>query len=123
MVRKKIIIGITMGDPAGIGPEIIVRYFQENNPHRGYNILIIGDRSIFDEIAKRINVYPSSNFHFISSFSEARFDGGLINVFDEYSANFYLRYIGQRKCLKCLTLFCIYVRVITIVFSDFIFSR
>ena len=82
MVRKKIIIGITMGDPAGIGPEIIVRYFQENNPHSGYDILIIGDRSILDEIAKRINVYPSSNFHSISSLSEVRFDEGLINVLD-----------------------------------------
>ncbi|MCK4346392.1 MAG: hypothetical protein KAX05_14005, partial [Bacteroidales bacterium] len=42
---------------------------------------------------------------------------GLINVFDEYSANFYLRYIGQTKCLKCLTLFCIYERVSAIVFQ------
>ena len=82
MVRKKIIIGITMGDPAGIGPEIIVRYFQENNPHRGYDIVIIGDRNILDEIAKHINIYPSSKLHSISSLSEARFDEGLINVFD-----------------------------------------
>jgi len=37
--------------------------------------------------------------------------------FDEFIANFYLRYIGQRKCLKCLTHFCIYVRVSTIVFQ------
>jgi len=82
MVKKKIIIGITMGDPAGIGPEIIVRYFQENKAHRGDDILIIGDESILDEIAKRIYGYPSSNFHSISFFSEARFDEGLINVLD-----------------------------------------
>ena len=36
-------IGVTMGDPAGIGPEIVARLFAETPPARA---LVIGDAGV-----------------------------------------------------------------------------
>ena len=46
MGKKKIIIGITMGDPAGIGPEIILRFFQKHIPPLKY---LLHAEDIFDK--------------------------------------------------------------------------
>ena len=46
MTRKNTItIGITMGDPSGIGPEIILKSF-EKSVIRNYRIVVIGDYNI-----------------------------------------------------------------------------
>lgn len=50
MAKKR--IGITMGDPAGIGPEIIVKAFAEEDIYKICNPLVIGDRAIIKEVIK-----------------------------------------------------------------------
>ena len=47
---QKIKIGITMGDPAGIGPEIIARIATRGVISRLGEVLVIGDRWVFDKI-------------------------------------------------------------------------
>lgn len=44
----KPIIGITMGDPAGIGPEIIVKALMNNEIHRTCSPIIIGDLKVIE---------------------------------------------------------------------------
>ncbi len=42
-------IGITMGCPAGIGPEIIFRYFQQLPPKPLYETIVLGDLSVLEK--------------------------------------------------------------------------
>lgn len=55
-------IGITMGCPVGIGPEIIVRYFAENSLPVGIQPVVIGDRGVLVRIANQLGL-PS---HFVT---------------------------------------------------------
>jgi 4-hydroxythreonine-4-phosphate dehydrogenase len=45
-------IGITMGDPAGIGPEIIAKALTKSRINRLTKFLIIGDRWVFDKATR-----------------------------------------------------------------------
>ena len=47
------IIGITMGDPAGIGPEIIVKSLMKNRNFKDYSIIVIGDSNCLRNEAKK----------------------------------------------------------------------
>lgn len=50
-------IGITMGCPVGIGPEIILRYFSaaEQNTHK-QPVIVIGDRDVLEFQAGHLNI-------------------------------------------------------------------
>ena len=50
------VIGITMGCPAGIGPEIILRYFAETTPPTGTTPVVLGDRSILAKCAADLGI-------------------------------------------------------------------
>ncbi|HMK65258.1 MAG TPA: 4-hydroxythreonine-4-phosphate dehydrogenase PdxA [Thermodesulfobacteriota bacterium] len=50
---KRPIIAITMGDPAGIGPEIIIKALNNNSVLEACQPLIIGDRQIMEAAARR----------------------------------------------------------------------
>lgn len=54
MAKKR--IAITMGDPAGIGPEIIVKAFAEEDIYKICNPIVIGDRAIIKEVIKVIGM-------------------------------------------------------------------
>ena len=47
------IIALTMGDPAGIGPEIIVKAFQDEALPLQSRALVIGDARILQKTAKK----------------------------------------------------------------------
>ncbi len=53
--HKKPLIGITMGDGAGIGPEVICKTFMRQTFRRFSNIIIIGKKSVFDKTIKHYN--------------------------------------------------------------------
>jgi len=50
---KRPLIGITMGDPSGVGPEIISKLFLEDNLLTFCNPIIIGDMKVLSEYADR----------------------------------------------------------------------
>lgn len=79
---KEPIIGITMGDAAGVGPEIIVRFFHQEPAAagRGQRSLLIGDLGILQEVAARLGIGQSLKFCPISSPSEAEFKPDVVNV-------------------------------------------
>jgi len=81
MIRKsKPAIGITMGDPSGIGPEIILKSF-ERSAIRKNKIVVIGDYGImqtaFDLL--KINTFKLNR---ISDVNESIFDQGTLNILD-----------------------------------------
>jgi len=51
---SKPIIAITMGDAAGIGPELIVKVLTHGNTYEKCNPLVIGDPKVIEDIAGRI---------------------------------------------------------------------
>ena len=53
MQRKaEINIGLTMGDPNGIGPEILLRALEYIHPFQAWQPLIFGDTEILTEMNK-----------------------------------------------------------------------
>jgi len=59
------LIGITMGDPAGIGPEIIVKALNQPHVHRVCRPVIIGDRTIMEKVIaltkSPLSIFPISH--------------------------------------------------------------
>jgi 4-hydroxythreonine-4-phosphate dehydrogenase len=47
---KKTRVGITMGDPSGVGPEIIIKALNEPSVNKLADFIIIGDRWVFGKI-------------------------------------------------------------------------
>lgn len=80
-MSKKLTIGITMGDPASIGPEITVKALAKQEVYDGCNPLIIGDACVM-EAAVRIVGREDIKINAISSVQEARFQYGTIDVYD-----------------------------------------
>jgi 4-hydroxythreonine-4-phosphate dehydrogenase len=51
---KKPLIAITMGDPAGVGPEIILKTLDDPQVKRACRLLIFGDRQVLESTARRL---------------------------------------------------------------------
>jgi len=77
---EKPVIAITMGDPASIGPEIAVKALLDKNIMSICRPLIIGDSSVFEQIIEKLQLKAS--VHTVHSVDEAKFEAGVIDVFD-----------------------------------------
>jgi 4-hydroxythreonine-4-phosphate dehydrogenase len=51
---KKPLIAVTMGDPAGIGPEIILKALDDPRIKKVCRLLIFGDREVLESTARRL---------------------------------------------------------------------
>jgi 4-hydroxy-L-threonine phosphate dehydrogenase PdxA len=49
---KRPLIAVTMGDPAGIGPEIVVKALQDEEVMAASRPLVIGDRGVLEQAAR-----------------------------------------------------------------------
>jgi len=80
MLKDKPVVGISMGDPAGVGPEIVVRALMRKSIHEKCNPIIIGDaRTIGKEIEK---YSPGKSMNVVRTVEECRFQENRINLFD-----------------------------------------
>ena len=52
-MQKKPIIGITMGDPAGIGPEVVVKALMDKKVRQSCLPLVFGSYNIIFSAAKK----------------------------------------------------------------------
>jgi len=77
---NKPIIAITMGDPAGVGPEVTVKALAEEKTHRLWRPLVVGDAGVLARASHRLGtplvVRP------IAQVSDACFERGTLDVFD-----------------------------------------
>lgn len=80
ITEKAITIGITMGDPSGIGPEIILKSFQ-NRKLRNSRIIVIGDFNVMLAAYKMLNI-KSFKLNRILNPRESLFNSGLLNILD-----------------------------------------
>lgn len=79
-MSKLPVIGITMGDPASIGPEIAVKALLNKSIYEICKPFIVGDASVFNQIINKLEL--NAKVHSIASVSEAGFEFGVIDVFD-----------------------------------------
>lgn len=79
---KKMIIGITMGDPASIGPEITVKTLADKIIYDKCQPIVVGDVSVMEEAVKIVGKENDIKIHGISSVDEALFKPGIIDVYD-----------------------------------------
>ena len=80
-MSEKPIVGITMGDPAGIGPEVCAKAMTNSEALMFANCLVIGDKKAMRQ-ALKISKIQNIEINPIKKVSEARFFRGMIDVLD-----------------------------------------
>ncbi|MEM7031578.1 MAG: 4-hydroxythreonine-4-phosphate dehydrogenase PdxA [Chloroflexota bacterium] len=80
------LLGITIGDPAGVGPEVILKALQHDDVYTQCRPLIIGDRRILH----RASTWLEGNdliFETVDNPAQGRYHPGTISIFDLENAD------------------------------------
>jgi 4-phospho-D-threonate 3-dehydrogenase / 4-phospho-D-erythronate 3-dehydrogenase len=80
MTVKKPIIGITMGDGAGVGPEIIMKALKDAEIYETCAPFVIGDTKLLERAGKIVG--NEALVKTISSLDDATFQHGVVEVID-----------------------------------------
>ena len=81
MTVKRPVIGITMGDPASIGPEITLKALNNPSIYEQAKPLVVGDLGMMYKARETVGL-KNLKFHKISQVSEALFEYVTIDVLD-----------------------------------------
>ncbi|MBE7171911.1 MAG: 4-hydroxythreonine-4-phosphate dehydrogenase PdxA [Williamsia sp.] len=79
-MNTKPLLGITMGDPASIGPEVAVKALADEGTYQICRPLLIGDAQICREAVALCNL--PLEVRAVKDSHEARFEAGVIDVYD-----------------------------------------
>jgi 4-hydroxythreonine-4-phosphate dehydrogenase len=82
MMSQKPILGITMGDPSGIGPEISVKALAQQKIYDFCRPLVIGDAKVMAKSVREAVKRQDIAVHPVSSVAECLFKCGTIDVYD-----------------------------------------
>ncbi|WP_153722977.1 4-hydroxythreonine-4-phosphate dehydrogenase PdxA [Sporosarcina cascadiensis] len=74
------VIAITMGDPSGVGPEIIVKSLMDPEIYTKCRPIVIGDRTVLEK-AKHVTD-SKLEIHTVASVKDAKFEFGSIDLLD-----------------------------------------
>lgn len=80
MDNNKPILAITMGDPAGVGPEIVIKSLLLPETYDKCRPIVTGDAGVMKWTAEHLNLQV--DIHPIKQVSEALFQPGVIDVLD-----------------------------------------
>ena len=78
----KPILGITMGDPSGNGPEISVKALMKPETYEVCRPLIVGDAKCMEAAIPTVKGAESMKINVIHDVKEAKFEPGIIDVYD-----------------------------------------
>lgn len=81
MTKQRPIIGITMGDPASIGPEITMKVLSNPMIYEESRPIVIGDINVM-EMARKITNLESIQLNAVYDVKDAKYEFGTIDVFD-----------------------------------------
>lgn len=93
MEEGKPIVGITLGDPAGIGPEISIKTFLDESVFEACRPLLIGDLNILKKISRRLRLQV--DFRVVNSPREAVGKRGLVELIDLRNIDFEKLVLGE----------------------------
>lgn len=79
-MERKTIIGLTMGDPAGIGPEIVCKLMTANDVRERAHIVVIGNLATMQRTARTLGISIPVRGH--TSWQSAAFNARVIDVYD-----------------------------------------
>jgi 4-hydroxythreonine-4-phosphate dehydrogenase len=79
---NKPILGITMGDPSGIGPEITIKVLGRKELYDLCRPVVVGDAGVIEKAAREAVKRDDLSLHPVSSVRECVFSYGTIDVFD-----------------------------------------
>ena len=74
------LVGVTLGDPAGVGPEITVKALGEADVYEISRPLVIGAAGVLERAARAVGLSPRVNL--VSRPAEGRFEPGTIDLLD-----------------------------------------
>jgi 4-phospho-D-threonate 3-dehydrogenase / 4-phospho-D-erythronate 3-dehydrogenase len=92
---EKPILGITMGDPSGIGPEISVKALGQARVYEICRPFIIGDARIMEKAAKEAVKRPDIAIQPVSGVGECLFKSGTMDVYDLHNIDVTKLKIGK----------------------------
>jgi 4-hydroxythreonine-4-phosphate dehydrogenase len=75
------LIAVTMGDPAGIGPEIIARAFGEEDFRKQNRAIVVGDAEILERAARLLDLALRANV--VAEPEDAAFEPDSVDVISE----------------------------------------
>lgn len=78
-------IAITMGDPAGIGPEICIKALQNKYIYERCKPIVVGDAGVMQQASDLLDA--SLKINPVSSVTEAKFEFGTVDVYDLKNVN------------------------------------
>lgn len=81
-MKKRPIIGITMGDPAGNGAEISVKALANPVVYENCRPIIIGDANCMEQAVRLVKKENEIKIHSVKSVEDALFEAGTIDVYD-----------------------------------------
>lgn len=81
-MKKRPVIGITMGDPAGNGSELSVKVLLDKNTYEKCRPIIIGDANCMEEAVKILKKENEIKIHAVKKVEDAFFEYGTIDVYD-----------------------------------------
>lgn len=85
MTESRPILGISMGDPAGIGPEIAAKALAHKQVYEIARPILVGDAQVMAGAADMANV--SIRVRAVSQVGESRFEHGIADVLDLKNVN------------------------------------
>src|ERR687895_1567161 len=75
------LIAVTMGDPAGVGPEIIARTFDQGDFREHNRAIVVGDAGILERATRLLDLALRANV--VAEPEDARFEPGFVDVISE----------------------------------------
>jgi 4-hydroxythreonine-4-phosphate dehydrogenase len=89
------VLGITMGDPSGCGPEIIVKALAKEEIYAKCSPVVIGDAGIIEKAARDAVKRNDISIHPVSRVEDCLFTCGTIDVFDLHNVQIEKLQIGK----------------------------
>lgn len=80
------IVGITMGDPASIGPEISLKVFQNEKLYQKCRPLLVGDSNVLEKVMEKL---PDRRIKLnqITDIKDAKFEYGTMDIYDMHEVD------------------------------------
>lgn len=78
-MNKKPIVGITMGDPAGNGPEITIKALAHSDLYQRCRPIVVGDAGILEQAARFVG-RADIHIHRCEKTADAMFTPGTVDV-------------------------------------------
>lgn len=77
---KKPLIAVPIGDPAGVGPEIVAKSAAEDKVFEAADLIVVGDKKVMEKAIGVVGV--DLKIHVVDSPEDGSYDKGILNLID-----------------------------------------